>query len=68
MTDFLFALHEGASSQQEAIISDGLSARFPGHRFRASTEEALENAIVPIVGTPHPTEPDAVIGGSGFTE
>jgi hypothetical protein len=62
MTDFLFALHEGATLQQESIVSDGLEARFPGHKFIASgADEGLEDAIVPVVGTPHPTEPDAVV-------
>jgi hypothetical protein len=62
MTDFLFALHDGATSQQEAIVSEGLAARFPNHQFMAADgDDDLENAIIPIVGSPHPTDPDAVI-------
>lgn len=62
MTEFLFALHPGATSQQENIVTDGLEARFPGVRFMAfAPGPALENAVIPLVGRPHPTEPDCAI-------
>ena len=62
MTEFLFALHDGATSQQESFVSDGLGVRFPHSQFKAAPAgDDLENTIIPVVGTPHPTEPDAVI-------
>jgi hypothetical protein len=62
MTEFLFALHPGATSQQESMVLDGLEAHFPGVRFMAfAAGEALENAVIPLVGTPHPTDVDAIV-------
>jgi hypothetical protein len=62
VTEFLFALDGDATSHQEALVLQGLSDRFPDAKFTPSTTRnaALENAIIPLVGRPHPTVPDAM--------
>lgn len=63
MSRFLYMLDDGATEMQKALISRGLSARFPSldFEFHAEPPPDMENSIIPIVGRPHPTDADCAI-------
>ncbi|TXH85506.1 MAG: hypothetical protein E6Q77_00330 [Rhizobium sp.] len=63
MTRYLFMLDDSATEMQKALISRGLSARFPSIEFEAHGAPVpdLENSIIPLVGRPHPTDSDCAL-------
>lgn len=63
MSRFLYMLDDDVSEMQKALISRGLSARFPSmaFEFHAEPPPDMENSIIPVVGRPHPTDADCAI-------
>jgi hypothetical protein len=59
----MYGLDDTATEMQKAIVADGLLATFPAVEFQFVSEPGpfLENNIIPLVGRPHPTEPDCAI-------
>lgn len=63
MSRYLYMLDDTATEMQRALISRGLSARFPSIEFEAHAAPVpeMENSIIPLVGRPHPTDPDCAV-------
>lgn len=63
MTKFIYGLDDDATEIQKALIADGLAKRFPDVEFERQSNPGpfLEGKIIPLVGTPHPTDPDCSI-------
>lgn len=63
MTKFIYGLDDDATEIQKALIADGLAKRFPEVEFECQSGHGpfLERKIIPLVGKPHPTDPDCSI-------
>lgn len=63
MTKFIYGLDDDVTEIQKALIADGLAKRFPDVEFERQPDPGpfLEGKIIPLVGRPHPTEPDCSI-------
>ena len=63
MTKFIYGLDNNATEIHKALIADGLTTRFPDVEFERQSDPGpfLEGKIIPLVGKPHPTDPDCSI-------
>jgi len=63
MTKFIYGLKEDMTEIQKAVIADGLAKQFPNVEFELHARPGpfLEDNIIPLVGRPHPTDPDCTL-------
>ena len=63
MALFMFCLSKDSTAVQYGRAQEQLEAQFPQHEFERvwDWEPAINNALIPVMSEPHPTEPDRLV-------